>query len=200
MKRIILSLIVLALAGTVAIGATRAYFSDTETSTGNTFSAGTLDLKTGGGDSNITMFTVTNTYPGASGSATVALKNDGNINGFVDLQPITLLDEENGCNEPEIAEESGCTGNTNGELSANMNVEMFIDSNGNGIKDAGENVYTGLLSGISTAGYDSSIALDSTVIKNFIVNWSITTTATNNIQSDKKTLGLTFELGQTTGQ
>ncbi len=44
MKRILLSLMTLALVSAAAFGATRAYFSDTETSVGNTFSAGTIDI------------------------------------------------------------------------------------------------------------------------------------------------------------
>jgi predicted ribosomally synthesized peptide with SipW-like signal peptide len=44
MKKILLSLAVIAIATTVVIGATRAYFSDTETSTGNTFSTGTIAI------------------------------------------------------------------------------------------------------------------------------------------------------------
>ena len=46
MKRIIFGLITIAAAGAViATGATGAFFSDTETSTGNTFAAGAIDLK-----------------------------------------------------------------------------------------------------------------------------------------------------------
>lgn len=44
MKKILLSVLTISLVGAVAIGATGAYFSDTETSTGNTFTAGTIDL------------------------------------------------------------------------------------------------------------------------------------------------------------
>jgi len=44
MKRIILSLAVIAIAGIGAVGATRAYFSTSATVTGNTFSSGTLGL------------------------------------------------------------------------------------------------------------------------------------------------------------
>lgn len=204
MNKILLSLVTVSLVSVLAIGATRALFFDLETSNNNGFTAGTLDLKVNGGDVPVTMFSVTEAYPGQSGTATVTLKNDGNINGFVDVQPITLLDEENGCNEAEKTEEPLCDTNTNGELSANMNVVMFIDSDNDGVNDGpgvgGEEVYNGLLSGIATAGYDSSVALNATITKNFIVNWSIPTTATNNIQSDKVTLGMTFELGQTTGQ
>ena len=48
MKKIILSLAVIAVVAVVAVGATRAYFSDTETSTGNTFTAGTIDIAVNG--------------------------------------------------------------------------------------------------------------------------------------------------------
>lgn len=44
-KRILISLSVIAVVSVIAIGGTIAYFSDTETSTGNTFTAGALDLK-----------------------------------------------------------------------------------------------------------------------------------------------------------
>jgi predicted ribosomally synthesized peptide with SipW-like signal peptide len=45
MKKILLSVAVIAIVAIGAIGATRAFFSDTETSTGNTFTAGAIDLK-----------------------------------------------------------------------------------------------------------------------------------------------------------
>lgn len=45
MKKLLISLLTLATVGTVAFGATTAFFSDTETSVGNTLAAGSLDLK-----------------------------------------------------------------------------------------------------------------------------------------------------------
>ncbi|MDD5433725.1 MAG: TasA family protein [Candidatus Pacebacteria bacterium] len=44
-KKIIISLAIIGIVGAIAVGGTVAYFTDTETSTGNTFTAGTLDLK-----------------------------------------------------------------------------------------------------------------------------------------------------------
>ncbi len=44
MSKITLSLVMIAAVGAIVIGATGAYFSDTEVSSGNTFTAGTLDL------------------------------------------------------------------------------------------------------------------------------------------------------------
>jgi predicted ribosomally synthesized peptide with SipW-like signal peptide len=45
MKKILLSVAVIAVVAAVVVGVTTAFFSDTETSTGNTFTAGSLDLK-----------------------------------------------------------------------------------------------------------------------------------------------------------
>src|SRR3989338_6576139 len=44
MKKILLSLGMIVFVGAVVIGATGAFFSDSETSTGNTFTAGAIDL------------------------------------------------------------------------------------------------------------------------------------------------------------
>ena len=45
MKKILLSSVIVVAAAAVVVGATTAFFSDTETSTGNTFTAGSIDLK-----------------------------------------------------------------------------------------------------------------------------------------------------------
>jgi len=47
MKKIIMSLSIIAAVGAVVIGGTTAYYSDVETSTGNTFTAGSVDLVLG---------------------------------------------------------------------------------------------------------------------------------------------------------
>lgn len=44
MKKIILSVAIIGAVAAIVVGATTAYFSDTETSTGNTFTAGTIDI------------------------------------------------------------------------------------------------------------------------------------------------------------
>ncbi len=45
MRKIIISLAIIAAIGTIVVTGTTAFFSDTETSTGNTFTAGSIDLK-----------------------------------------------------------------------------------------------------------------------------------------------------------
>lgn len=62
MKKILLSLVVVAAASAVVIGATTAFFSDTETSTGNVFTAGAIDLKV---DSDCHYYNFVGDVPGA---------------------------------------------------------------------------------------------------------------------------------------
>lgn len=85
MNKILLSLLTIALVSVVAVGATRAYFSDTETSTGNTFTAGTLDLKLSDANEDwsngvtSTWVSPSNWAPGQEVKTSIFLKNTGTI-------------------------------------------------------------------------------------------------------------------------
>jgi len=95
--------------------------------------------------------------------------------------------------------DSNC-GAGEGELSANMDINLFIDVNGDGVFDSGDTtIYTGLLSGIA-ANYDQNIALNALATKYISLNWGIPSGAGNDIQSDSVSVDMTFELGQTTAQ
>ena len=88
MKKIILSLAIVGVVAVVTIGGTIAYFSDTETSTGNTFTAGTLDLGLANtADSSATSSTSatwassSNWAPGDIVDNTLYMNNNGSIAG-----------------------------------------------------------------------------------------------------------------------
>lgn len=81
MKNIIKSLLVVVAVAAIAGGATWAYFSDSETSTGNTFTAGTATIALDGDASNgAAYFTAANMKPGDTVTKYVAVKNTGSIN------------------------------------------------------------------------------------------------------------------------
>ena len=103
------ALIVLAMA---AIG-TISYFNDTETSTGNSITAGTLNLTadetptssgnwvlTAGADGANEYGTLTLLKPGDSGTITWTLTNTGNLAGTMTITS-TVTPAENSSNEPE---------------------------------------------------------------------------------------------------
>lgn len=132
MKRILFSLMTLVAVLSVAGVGSLAYFSDTETSTGNSFTAGTLDLKiwdpdsswvdepdipqlisTAYWDSGIGSL-INNLKPGDEGTIIVPIRNDGSVDGIASLQFTNLTDYENGCNEPECVAEGGTWSATEG--------------------------------------------------------------------------------------
>jgi len=85
-----------------------AYFSDTETSTGNYFQAGTLDLKVDGvDDPNVVHITLGNMKPGDDTLYYKwVLKNVGSLPGKLSVTFGTMDDQENGINEPEAIAEA----------------------------------------------------------------------------------------------
>lgn len=97
--KILASVMVIALVGAVAGAGTFAYFSDTETSTGNMFTSGTLNLKlSNDGETYLNGVTTTwespdNWAPGQEFDERLELKNTGNVDG-----KLVLLDFKTGEN------------------------------------------------------------------------------------------------------
>lgn len=82
MKKIIKSLGVIAAMSVIVVGATRAYFSDTETSAGNVFIAGTIDL----GPITSPLVELTDIKPSQTlKSITVTFENVGNNEGTLEF-------------------------------------------------------------------------------------------------------------------
>lgn len=105
MKRILLSLAMIALVSSTAVGATKAYFSDSETSSGNTLAAGTISLTVNQaqGSSVPVLVNASNLVPGAyTGVGVVNLKNIGSLPGKLSAKISNIHNLENGVTAPEI--------------------------------------------------------------------------------------------------
>lgn len=139
-KQLITSLSIIGLVAAIAIGGTIAYFSDTETSIGNTFGAGEIDLKidmqcdrTGCGfplkDLNYDpLFYYCDIKPGDSHNTTLSFhvyNNDAWGRIVID----GLKNFEYGCNEPESIVDTTCQtpGDGEGELAQNMYFSVWLD-------------------------------------------------------------------------
>ncbi|MCL5019129.1 MAG: CalY family protein [Patescibacteria group bacterium] len=125
MRRILFSALMIGFTVALVAGVTAAYFSDTETSVGNTLTAGTLDLTVDGKEgANVVHVTRTNLVPAAPWTTQYGqqwvLKNVGSVGGTVTATIKNLKDYENGCGNPEVnAGDTTCgTGADQGELSA----------------------------------------------------------------------------------
>lgn len=144
MKKILGSLLLTALVGVVGIKATTSFFSDTETSPGNTFQAGKLDLKvdyssTYNGNAsnsweltdltNQKFFDLADVKPGDTGEGTVSLHvSDNNAWGCVTITP--TANDDTSSTEPELA--AGDATNSadlfDGELAQNMVFTIWADT------------------------------------------------------------------------
>ncbi len=96
-SKILISIMTIALVASLAGTGLYAYFSDTETSSGNTFTAGTLNLKlANSGDPYTDGVTATwespdNWAPGETVEATLYLQNHGTIDiGWIGIKPVNV--------------------------------------------------------------------------------------------------------------
>ncbi len=119
-------------------GGTWAYFSDPETSTGNVFTAGTLNMipstngtstasysVTAGGDGINGFVTFSALEPGDTGSITWVLFNDSTVPGDLTIAS-TITFADSGNNEPELAvsDPHANDGGSNGDLDEFVGVKL----------------------------------------------------------------------------
>lgn len=207
-KKILSSLSIIAAVASIAVGTTIAYFSDTETSTGNTFTSGTLDLQVDNQNPwTSTVFSLSDVKPGDSGSVTIKLKNVGTLpkpggppwTSKVYITFENLEEDDVSCLEPEKeAGDSTCGSGEKGELAENLKIRVrdYWDPNCSANLRFDEE-YT-LAEWVKTKGKtflnDDMPAGDVNCI---VIDWSIPTSTGNIIQSDKATFDIKFTLEQT---
>ncbi|MBN2094647.1 MAG: hypothetical protein JW727_01235 [Candidatus Aenigmarchaeota archaeon] len=188
--KILVSLLVIGLTAAAIGGSmTGAFFSDTETSQGNTFTAGEIDLLI---DSTCTyngdpkeecsweltdleaqkFFNYADLKPGDYGENTISIHVDTNPAwGCVVLTKTS--DDENGCNEPEIDDEPTCESDTDGELGANLNFMIWADiCDDEDDAVPGDNIYQVECDELLTAGTADAIST---------VKWTLADAAENNV-------------------
>ncbi|MEM0449721.1 MAG: TasA family protein [Methanomassiliicoccales archaeon] len=187
-KRMVMLAIGAMLAAALIAGGAYAYFSDTETSSGNQFSAGSLDLVLGTAGSMPISFI--NMVPGSSGSSYIQVQNQGSIVAELRISGQNLVDAEGMNYEPETNTAEP------GDLSSNVDIEIFVDANANGLRDAGESLlWSGKLNAFNGATVTyGEMAIGATV--NIGIYYSVPTTVGNEIMGDTVTFDIVFVLQQ----
>jgi predicted ribosomally synthesized peptide with SipW-like signal peptide len=200
MNKVLLSIMTIVLVCILIGGGVYAYFSDTETSTGNTFTAGTLDLNLDSGNTNVVKFNVDDATPGSSGGGTWTAANVGSIDGYLDLENISVTEGIGTTTDPELADEP--TGLDTTQLGNYLLAHMFIDANNNGSWDTGEtdvfgtNAAPAAINTIASS-YGLDLLLTASGGTNYVtLTWSVPGATDNRIQGDNVTLDMTFELQQ----
>ena len=163
LQRILISLGVIVFAGALVAGATGAFFSDTETSTGNTFAAGNIDLQIDN-ESYVTstttgaliaspgtswnlkdlvpgvdhFFNFSDLKPGDIGEDTISI-HVGSNNAWMCAAARITADNDVSYTEPELADDltvaTSSPSTTDGELDEGVNFVFWHDDGDNVLED-----------------------------------------------------------------
>jgi len=137
MRRIFLSLITIAAVSLVGFGATRAFFTDTETKTGNTFSSGTIDIAVNNQNpwEQTSAYELKDMKPSQTEYINFTINNVG-TNPVNVWKKITLGEEKSGTvTEPECVDQEGnwngqtCVFSSNGDnnhISSVINYDLSV--------------------------------------------------------------------------
>ncbi len=201
-KTILGSILVISLVSIILAGSyTGAFFFDTETSEGNTFTAGTLNLQVGDADP-VTWSLDENVMPGDSDGENINVENTGTIDGFLHINFTNLLNNDITCTEPEeIAEEGDCGNDPNaGELAENLSITVYFDNDDSTNFSIGDTlIYQGMVNNTTTSLLQAKL-VDSELLEagteNFRIDWQIDGAVGNEVQSDSVQFDIPFELTQ----
>ncbi len=194
-------------------GGTWAFFSDPESSTGNTLSAGTLDLQLDGGDAAVTTLNIATAYPGDSGSGSTTLLNYGSLAAELDISFGSVTNTESVGDSEYESDVIG--GGGNGELGSQATFAFFVDVDTSGGWSTGD---IGLSANSTGVVYAHPAALEYQALDDygtdvfddvytgtmapaasddFIIMYQVPTSADNTIQGDSLSMDVSFTLEQT---
>ena len=214
--KILASLVLIGIAISGITFGTVAFFSDTEASIGNTFTAGKLDLLvdskckyngatqefcTWGAKNLVTgdlFFNFVDVKPGDYGEDTVSLHVVDNPScGFIHL--VKTSDSDNGCNEPEMVAEPDCTLTGDGELDENLVIKIYKDLDCDNAIDVDDTELVGITDGERywALGELSIDPLHPTCIQ---FHWTLPSSVGNIVQSDSFTADVIFYAEQKRNQ
>jgi predicted ribosomally synthesized peptide with SipW-like signal peptide len=152
MKKILLSVSMIAAVAIVVVGATGAFFNDTETSVGNIFTAGAIDLKVDNesfyngvfnpgtswdlkdlGDGDL-FFNFLDLKPGDWGEDTISLHVNNN-EAWACMDAELTATDDNGLTEPEEEDGDNTGGTDEGELQDQVNFVWWADDGDNVLEE-----------------------------------------------------------------
>jgi len=212
-KRILVSLSIIGVVAVIAIGATTAYFSDTETSQDNTFSAGTLDLqvvfpyegepypgfpptKTYNGE-NIPGVEIRDIKPGDSGFLRYHVNNIGTIGGELYITLANVSNSPGVTPEPEPLPD-------NGELGENLLINIWYGDESEYPNYSKHIVKDKKLNDLSNVRYllgDLTAEGDPTTTdgKDVYIKWELPSSVGNEVQGDVVSFDVDLDLMQKGG-
>ena len=212
MKKVLFSVLLIAMVASMVGAGTWAYFTDYETSRDNYFAAGALDLKVDGEDDPnvIQYFEVECVKPGDFDSVEIVLTNTGCVDGYADLHFMVTVDSDNDLlGEMPEPEDDCCApnndtwdGTAGGDLCDVLEITAWVDSNRDGSWDLPPVIDGMTMCSIDCINWDLG-ALPGTDYmgggNNWIglkIQWFVPTTVGNIIMTDLCGFDMEFSLTQ----
>ena len=214
-KKILASMLIVAVASMLLGAGTVAYFSDKETSKGNTFTVSSAspnlivwwpvppyNIEATKYDDEIgkplpTLFDVGDIKPRDSGETRCHVNNIGDVDGILYFNIINLVNGENTCIDPEQDEGDDPT-STKGELGEHLLITVLY-----GDEKPGSTYYKAIDDVPLNDLEDNPQLLGELVYedgirdgKDIIIQWRLPTSTTNIVQTDKVTFDIVFILNQ----
>ncbi|MFO7793514.1 MAG: TasA family protein [Candidatus Nanohaloarchaea archaeon] len=214
-KHILASLIIIGLVGIGLGSTTMAMFNDTETSQGNQFTAGELDLKVDWEESyngehvetqNLTndpgaIFDFEDLKPGDHGEATISLHLEDNP-GWIWMNLNQTSNWDNACTEPERKAEGQC--GSEGELDEELEFVIWADDGDNVLQDDENVIFEGTAQELEEQSTAEGLLLDGDTSTNetepfageetgYIgMKWNLPLETGNHIQGDSVSYDVEF--------
>jgi predicted ribosomally synthesized peptide with SipW-like signal peptide len=198
MKKILMSLAMIGILSSFVVGATRAYLSDTETSSDNLVTGGTLNLTVDNQEgAAVAHVTFANVVPavqwlGAEYNHQWVLKNVGTVAGNVTYSIKNIRNLENTCNTPEIvALDATCgAGTDQGELGSQFKLLFQLNQAPYGYN---QEIYPVSTASFTPAAYHLNPGETKAI---YLRSWWINAANNNLAQSDSLEFDIEFKLDQ----
>jgi len=168
---------------------TWAYFQDTETSTGNVFAAGTLDLKTDDVDGVTQTLYASNLKPGDNVSGSITLKNSGSVAGSSLDLAFSYVESDGSPNPAPMSADATAAviELTTLNYGGSSLLGSVSDDNINGYKDVED---------LKNADLAGQTGIDASATKDFTITVQFRGDAGHDFQSDGINITMTFTLNQ----
>jgi len=216
-KKVLLSIFIVACIGLFLGAGVYSLFQDVETTTGNTFAAGTLDLQVGDTNPTTERIDIPALKPGDTGTAASwHMQNLGTVPGNLNITTSAITNNENTRSPIETAAGDSTGGAAEGELGGSLMVAFWTDHTNDGwssgdyyLTSTGTTVPWASGATLPPAAYSLLDNYNSDTWSNveinrgfgsigyFKVDYNLPLATTNVIQSDNSTFDITFTLTQT---
>ncbi len=197
-KNLMVSGLIIVLAGCGVIAGTTAYFSAKKTISQSNFIAGTLDLDVNSNGESLQPFIINNVGENADmkGNKVWKIKNTGTLPGRLIVQLQNVSNKENGCNTQEKETEPNCENDDQGELGKAINLNISLN---NEKKVSGNLTNEGVQKIATDWANLPQIALKPGEEVNLEADWSASENDYGNeVQSDSVNFDMDFRLVQQT--